>query len=253
MQSSSTGVLSSANVFDVWWSSNHNICVATNGSGGGWSADSSGSNTARGTGYSKLDTTTRPYITNANALANCYNGATNYGSISANQATYLGTIYTSGAGQVSWTLGGLASGGAAGLLGVWNYYNRVTVATNVSDSGTSYTYGSATIRQARNSTGNQVQAVFGLQEDGTSVSYCQQLGITSAGGQFGFGVDSTTTYAQTPVFFNTTGSNLQTCAGGFTNLGAGFHMVSGNENVPGATNATYDTNGLAILSFQARM
>src|ERR1019366_2909814 len=93
MASSSTGVLNAAGVFDIWWegNTNHNICIATNGSGGGWASDTGGSNTARGTGYSQLDTTTRPYITNKNSVTHCYNGATDYGSITSNELTYLGT------------------------------------------------------------------------------------------------------------------------------------------------------------------
>ena len=31
-----------------------------------------------------FDTTTRPYITNANAITHCYNGSTDYGSVGAN-------------------------------------------------------------------------------------------------------------------------------------------------------------------------
>ena len=258
MQSSSTGVLSSANVFDVWWSSNHNICVATNGSGGGWSADTgSPSNQARGTGYSQLDTTTRPYITNANALTNCYNGATNYGSISANQATYLGTIYTSGAGQVSWTLGASASGGTAGLLGVWNYYNRVSVGTTVTDNGTSYTYGTATVRQARASAGNQIQFVLGVQEDAVQFAYMGAV-IQNSGGTgepvFGPGFDSTTTFGIQPV--NGAGSALAILGAsstGIWNVGVGLHTLSANEeNLSGAA-PTFDGQSLNALVASIRM
>ena len=55
LQSSGTGVVSGFNTFDVWWvhGGTNRICVATNGSGGGWSSDG-GSNAARGTGYSVL-------------------------------------------------------------------------------------------------------------------------------------------------------------------------------------------------------
>jgi hypothetical protein len=149
MATTSTGVLSALNVFDVWWSSaNHNICIATNGSGGGWASDTGGSNTARGTGYSQLDTTSRPYATNKNAITHCYNGATDYGAVAANALTYLGTIKTdaSSAGKVNWIFGGTASGGTAGEFGVCNYYNPVPVGTQVLDSATSWTYNTATWR-----------------------------------------------------------------------------------------------------------
>jgi hypothetical protein len=89
MATSSTGVTNNAGVFDLWWvhSGASRICVATNGSGGGWASDTGGSNTARGTGYSQVHNT-RGYWTNVNAITHCYNGATDYGSVSADQATY---------------------------------------------------------------------------------------------------------------------------------------------------------------------
>jgi hypothetical protein len=258
MQSSSTGVLSSANVFDVWWSSNHNICVATNGSGGGWSADSGGSNSARGTGYSKLDTTTRPYITNANALANCYNGATNYGSISTNQATYLGTIYTSGAGQVSWTFGASASGGTAALFGVWNYYNRVTVGTNVVDSGALYTYTTGTIRQARASAGNQIQYVTGVAEDAVAAVYTQYGNTLSASNAFlevGIGTTTSAFSCQYGIVVAagataTSGSPSPACS---IAASTGLVTISANERGDGTNANDFNTGTAGNLSAQIRM
>ena len=115
----------------------------------------------RGTGYSKLDNHTRPYITNAGTINNCFNAATNYGPVITNEATYLGTIVAANAGTVSWIFGGAASGGSAALLGVYNQYNKRTFVTTVTDNGADYAYGSNTIRQARASTGNQIQFVLG--------------------------------------------------------------------------------------------
>ena len=127
-----------------------------------------------------LMSTTRPYTTNKNAITNCFNAATNYGSVSANQGTYLGTVYASANGQISYTFGASASGGTAGLLGVWNMYNRVQAATVVTDSGASYTYTSSTTRQARASSGNQVSYVTGLNEDGIIVNYANRISLTGA-------------------------------------------------------------------------
>lgn len=130
MQTSGTGVTNNAGVFDIWAvnvAGTLTLCVATNGSGGGWASDSGGSNTARGTGYSQLDTSTRPYITNKNALAHCYNGSTNEGTVSANHATYLGTLYTTAAGQTGMAFTGTASGGAANVMGLYNAYHQVPI------------------------------------------------------------------------------------------------------------------------------
>ena len=195
VSTASAGQVVSGNVYDVWWvhSGANRICLAmssSSGGGGGWSADSGGSNTARGTGYTQLDRVTRPYTTNKNAISNCFNGSTNYGSVSANQGTYLGTVYASANGQISWILGGAASGGISALLGVWNMYNRVSVTTNVEDTGASYTYTTGTVRQARASAGNQIQILMGLPEDGVLVSYngrTSTVSTTNAAAQFAIG------------------------------------------------------------------
>ena len=208
MASSSTGVLNANGVFDVWYfynSGTPKICVATNGSGGGWASDTGGSNTGRGTGYSQLDFTTRSYPTNANSITHCYNAATDYGSISANQGTYLGSICTdaASAGSVSYTYGAAASGGSGARLCVWNYYNRVSTSTFVEDSGSNYTYSIATVRAARGSNSNRITMLSGTSEDSILVDYATftQL-IATLGAYFdtGIGLDSTT------VFYGNIGS-----------------------------------------------
>src|SRR5207249_3058151 len=106
------------------------ICVVTNGSGGGWASDTAGSNTARGTGYSAIHNT-RGYWTNTNALPNCYNGTTNYGSVAADQGSYLGSLTTTAAGQTSFQLRpAAASGGTAPTLGLFNAYNQRPFCSN---------------------------------------------------------------------------------------------------------------------------
>jgi len=174
LQSASTGVINNGDVFDVWWvhSGANRICVATNGAGGGWASDTAGSTTARGTGYSALDRTTRGYLTNKNALTHCYNGATDYGSVPANQATYLGTFFSTAAGQTGVQFGSATAGGGAALIYLWNNYNRVKLTTIVVDSTANWTIASDTVIRALNpgATGsglnNRVSWVSGLAEDG---------------------------------------------------------------------------------------
>lgn len=223
MPTSSTGVTNTTGVFDEWAvnvSGTLTLCHATNGSGGGWASDTGGSNTARGSGYSALDTTTRPYITNAQTITHCYNGSTDEGSLSANKATYLGTFYTSGAGKTQYTFGASASGGTAALFGIWNAYNRVTVATSVIDSGTAYTYTTGTIRQSRASAGNQISYVLGIAEDGILASYTQYgatvSGVSNAFLEFGIGNTSNAFLGQFAVAVEPGGVT------GGTSLGVGL-------------------------------
>jgi hypothetical protein len=262
LATSGTGVVNANDVFDVWWvhSGTNRICVATNGSGGGWSADSGGSVTARGTGYTQLNRSTAGYPTNANSLAHCYNGTTNYGSVSANQATYLGSFATTGsAGKVSYVFGSGASGGGAAFFGLWNYYNRITVATSVVDTQSPYTYSSATVRQAEGSAGNQISFVFGLAEDNVEASYFAYIGLVSTLGAYGniaLGFDSTTVAgcqvgaAYNPVAAANFISPTVKCNWTPT---AGIHTLAALESGDGTHNNTFDESSTNNLSASLRM
>jgi hypothetical protein len=264
VSAASAGQVVSANVYDVWWvhSGTNRICLAmsaSTGGGGGWSADTGGSNTARGTGYSQLDRTTRPYTTNKNAIANCFNGATNYGSVSANQATYLGTVFASANGQISYTFGAAASGGTAALLGVWNMYNRVTVTTTVTDNGTSYSYSSATVRQARASAGNQIQFVLGVQEDGVQFSYAAKMlmsATSQASASWGVGFDVTNAFSIAASNFQsgsaTQVSNASSNAGVWS-VGVGLHTLAATESSDGSNGNGFDSGSLNSLMASIRM
>lgn len=195
MPTSGTGVTNSAGVFDIWWvhGGANRICVATNGSGGGWASDTGGSTTARGTGYSQVHNT-RGYWTNVNSIADCYNGSTNYGSISADQGTYLGTIYTTAAGKTTVNFAPTAAvGGTASVVGLWNAYNRVSIVSVVNDSTTSYSYTTNTWREADNSGSNSIIWVDGLQQTSIdAISEWGQTGSSIGPTVTGINVDSTT-------------------------------------------------------------
>ena len=195
MQASSTGVINSGDLFDAWWvhSGASRLCIATNGSGGGWASDTAGSLTARGTGYTQLDKTTRPYITNKNPIAHCYNGATDYGSVAANQATYLGTLYTSStATTVMQFKPSATSGGNANILGLYNAYNRIRIGAVSQDSQTAYTYSTATWRAPAGGSSNNIHWVDGLQQSSITASYRSIVqGTTGSAGAVGVDFDST--------------------------------------------------------------
>jgi hypothetical protein len=168
MQTSGTGVTNNDGVFDIWWvhGGANRICVATNGSGGGWANDIGGggkSNSNRAAaGYSTIHNT-RGYWTNVTALDYCYNGTTNYGTVAVDQATYLGTIYTTAAGRTGMAFQpSPASGGTGNVLGLYNAYNRVAATAIVRDSSASWTYGSSSPRNFNASSSWSVTFVDGL-------------------------------------------------------------------------------------------
>lgn len=258
LQAASTGVINSGGVFDVWWvhSGANRICVATNGSGGGWASDTAGSNTARGTGYTQLDRTTRPFITNKNAITNCYNGSTNYGSVSANQATYLGTFFTVSAGTTSYVFGGSSAGGTAAQFYLWNMYHRVDVTTTVTDSTASWTYSTATARSANNSTGNRISFVMGLAEDGIDVTHnaTPAANVVSATGRAGMALDATNALDKQATYIAPTAATTAVLSLAPSNTylpQLGSHFVQATEIGDGTNTITW--NGAANQGLSARL
>jgi hypothetical protein len=165
LKSSGTGAENSADVFDdfaVNVSGVLTLCVATNGSGAGWSGDTGGSVTSRGSGYSQLENV-RGYWTNKNSITHCYNGATDEGAIGADQATYLGSHYTTAAGQTGMNFKPVsASGGGNPILGLFNAYNRHPVFCESADNAVNWSYNTATWRAADNSASNRCTFIDGL-------------------------------------------------------------------------------------------
>jgi hypothetical protein len=98
---------------------------------------------------------------------------------------YMGTVRSDGSAQINDTLA---------KRHVWNMYNRVRRAMRRVDTTASWTYSSATIRQANGSTANQLDFVRGLDEDAVDANVIIRAYNSSAGEIFacGIGIDSTT-------------------------------------------------------------
>lgn len=186
---SPAAVTTSSN-YDVFVWSDSGTLRATRGP-----AWSSGTSRGTGAGTTELDTV-RGVKVNKVAITN---------GPGAGYGTYVGTIRSNGSSQIDFILGGSASGGTESVLNVWNYYNRAKVRAEVTDSGTSYTYTTATIRSMRASATNRVSFVSGLAEDCIDVNLrigCTTVASAGAGMYFGIGLDTTTafTYLTTLAF-----------------------------------------------------
>jgi hypothetical protein len=100
---------------------------------------------------------------------------------------YVGTVRTVSASQLN---------DSVLLRHVWNYYNRLPRELSKAESTDSWTYSTATIRQANGAAGNQVDLVIGVQEamlDLTLTAHsANSTGVSRASG---IGEDSTTTFA----------------------------------------------------------
>lgn len=227
-----TGVVNTTQVVDFFYVGASNSLVhCTNGSGGGWASDTSGSNTARGTGYSAIHNT-RGYWTNTNALSNCYNGST-LTTVSADQGTYVGTVYTTGAGTTSMQLQpAAAAGGTNNVLGVWNAYNQRMVYAMNRDSTTSYVYSSTTWRQMNNNANNRVSFPVGIIGGQIETSWAYEGGSSGSTTPMLVGINCNSTTA-TPI----NGGYIPGTAGQFPFVtvnsacapGAGLNYTQGME------------------------
>lgn len=195
------------------------------------------SSTSRGTG---LGTTQLQLLngiyTNQNAIAN---------GPGANLGTYVGTISSNGSAQIDWKLGSSASGGGTATLGVWNAYNRVAVRAQVDDSTASWTYSTATVRPANNSSGNRVNFVSGLALEAIEAHYFSVFSTaatTPAAAAIGLGLDSTAGFDH--YSFDANQAALSTTFGPVAAASylpqLGLHFIQALEWADGSTTTTFN-------------
>jgi hypothetical protein len=177
----------------------------------------------------------------------------------AQRGTYVGTTRSNASSQIDYIFGAAASGGTAAFFGVWNMYNRVTVATEVVDNGAPYTYTTATAREARGSTTNQISFVMGLAEDGISATYsvaCLTTASAVANVNWGIGLDSTTTFRSVGSLFQNSAAVATSFRGANVTTippQIGVHIISANELGDGAAANTFDQTQNNNLSAILRM
>lgn len=181
--------------------------------GPAWTSD-----TARGTGAgtTELELLNGVYV-NKNAITN---------GPAARRGTFVGTVRSNGSSQVDYILGGVAAGGTAAVIGIWNMYNRVQVAPRVNDSTASWSYNSTTARAMNNSNGNRISMVRGLDEDGVlAVLQHTFSGGASGDYQLGVSLDSTSTFS-TAGCYGSFGTASAPAAVTYAGLpGLGFHYL----------------------------
>ncbi len=145
------------------------------------------SSTARGTGAGTTELQLiQGVYTNKNDIIN---------GPRAGFGTYLGSFVTNGTATLNFGFGGAASGGVLANLSIWNNYNRRPMSPQVTDSGVSYTYTSATTRAARASNNNRINYVIGLSEDVITGIYAVSFVPSASVAAFGLGaiaLDTTT-------------------------------------------------------------
>ena len=163
---------------------------------------------------------------------------------------YLGTVYIN------------ASGGQTEdtILKryVWNYYNRVARTLRVMDTTTSWTYTTATVRQMRGSTANQVNACIGVAEVPVSLSLRMGAQNSLAGKNMwvGIGFDGTAAVATSQSSYSTSpvGYYVQTLGAGVTIMPvAGFHWFTMLEWSSASGVTTFYGNDTATTPMRSGM
>lgn len=150
------------------------------GTGPAWTNDTTRSNAiARKDGR---------WVNNASITLRYNNGAINTSIVAANRALYVGTIRASANGQCE---------DSAAKRFVWNAHNRVPRPMRVLEATNTWSYATATIRQANGAAANQLAMVRGLDEDAVSVEVLAAWAndTLGGGGAVMVGLDSTTAMA----------------------------------------------------------
>jgi hypothetical protein len=230
--------------------------VNTTGTSTGTQTGTNGT-TKRGTGAGTTELVLNNGVwTNANSLTHAWGGAsgtTDYGTVSANAGTYLGSVYITANGQTAMQFKPAGVGGGSNnILGLYNAYNSVAVRSQELDSTANWTYNSTTWRAANGNVNNRITWLDGLGTRNVDGTYQTTFGAntaTSTLGNIGVLFDNTNSTplgangvgacAATNIFMNPRGND------NFTALG--LHYVQAAENSGLATSKYFGAGNYSLL------
>lgn len=158
--------------------------------GPAWSVVAAGTS-SRGTGAGTTELERVGGIWTNKVSMTARNGSTTY-TVAANRGTYLGSIFTDGTnGQVTCLVGY----GQSRKWSVWNAYNQRPITLLAGDNTASWTYTSATVRQANGAGGNIATTFCGLPDVDYFATYTQHA-LAGSGGTYlnGIGFNSNTAF-----------------------------------------------------------
>lgn len=207
--------------------------------------------TARGTGVGTTELIKVNGVwLNAVAIAN---------GPAAQRGTYVGTVRSNATSTIDYQLGSRGANGGAGIIGVWNCYNRVNVLMRVQSTTTSYTYNSVTIRNAQNSATWRISFVAGLEEDQWEAWHEGVVGASADGiPNYYVGYDGPGATGAWPIYAGVQGSAQLTVQfdtkASIVGSSLGFHYVQAGENVNpvGAAAPTFYGGDLRHLTLNWR-
>jgi len=143
-----------------------------------------------GAGTTQIENLTAGFWTNANILTSCWNNSANYGPIPVNNGTYLGSFYTTSAGntQALYTPAG-AAGGTNNCICYWNAYNRVRVVSRILDTTATWVVSSTTYAALNTSNSNRLWWVDGLQQTNLECRLTTYNTVSAAQATSGMDID----------------------------------------------------------------
>lgn len=162
---------------------------------------------------------------------------------------YVGSFYCTTAGN------GQTEDSVANRY-IWNYYNRVPRLMRVLELTDSWTYSSATIRQANGSTANQLNFVMGWAEDHVTAEICARAANSSGsveGFSVGVGLDTTSAFSSGNIIDGPQKQVQNTAIGTHARYkgypGVGKHFLSWNEGCQNgnATTTWYGDNASSYV------
>jgi hypothetical protein len=166
---------------------------------------------------------------------------------------YLGTFRTTSTTTTEDSGGGTTTQ-VGGKRFVWNAYNRVERPMAVIDTTDSWSYGTATWRQANGASGNKVEYVVGLAEAAVQMTLVSNVQLTSNASAAGnsIGLDSTTangTHPQAQYFQQSaTAENLLGVSTRLYLSALGYHYLAWLEKGGGGTTLFMGDNSASTQS-----
>lgn len=198
------------------------------------------SDTARSTATENDLLRTQGILVNKNTINN--GPAAGYG-------TYVGTFRTDGSSQCNWNTGGLAAGGTAATLHVWNAYNRIRFAGFVGDTADTWTYTLVAVRAANAATGMRASYVHGDVADAFEAAYHATGANAISASDVGIGFDVTNALSGRKGFINPgAAGEYFNGTGRHTSSALGFHFMQACESVAGGTTTFLGDNGAPTIT-----
>lgn len=195
------------------------------------------SDTARGSGAGTTEIVrVKGVWLNANAITN---------GPAAQRGTYVCTVRSNGTATVDYQFGANAVNGTAGIIGVWNLFNRVNISMFVQDNTNTWSNASTTIVAANASNTMRVSFISGLAEDGISAVYksLATAGTVGRGAMIGIGLNSTSAIATGSTsdisLVAVINTNVPLTATYQNNGALGFNFLQALESSPAATGVTF--------------